>query len=195
MLLFFELHHAQLFLIYHHSNPKRSGNPNYIKKVKDWDTEFVNNIDKHMLIPLINVAPFLQIQPLTDLMIKTVADTLKDMSVTEIREKIKFRMILHLRKTNAFDPSIHGLSIILNFALLPDLLNTHVFQGVSHNLHYQTKTKLNLQKGSSTYQWNKRMLINIIYELYIQILYLCNIIRDTAIKVCDTPFAVVDNLF
>ena len=80
-----------------------------------------------MLIPLINVAPFLQIQPLTDLMIQTVADTLKDMSVTEIREKIKFRMILHLRKTNAFDPSIHGLSIILNFALLPDLLNTHVF--------------------------------------------------------------------
>ena len=74
----------------HDANPN-SSNPDYIKEVKDWDAEFVNNIDKHTFNKLIIVVSFLQIQPLIDLIIQTVVNTLKDMSVEEIREKFKIQ--------------------------------------------------------------------------------------------------------
>lgn len=44
-----------------------------------------------MFILLIHAAFFLKIQLLIDLMIHTVADTLKDMSLEDIREKFKIQ--------------------------------------------------------------------------------------------------------
>ncbi|XP_010920060.1 SKP1-like protein 14 [Elaeis guineensis] len=55
------------------------------KQLMEWDKEFAK-LDRDELFDLINAASFLNTKPLLDLCCQTVADTIKDMSVPDVRD-------------------------------------------------------------------------------------------------------------
>ncbi|KAF8093912.1 hypothetical protein N665_0374s0004 [Sinapis alba] len=54
-------------------------------ELKNWDAEFMKNMDQGMLFDLIMAANYLIIKDLLVLIFKTIADMIKDFSVDEVR--------------------------------------------------------------------------------------------------------------
>ncbi|XP_057866599.2 SKP1-like protein 4 [Cryptomeria japonica] len=69
--------------IRYHLEANKSNRPE--EEVKNWDTQFVN-VDQQILFHLLIAADFLNISNLLDLLLKTVADMMKDLSPKQIRE-------------------------------------------------------------------------------------------------------------
>ncbi|KAF2589760.1 hypothetical protein F2Q70_00038155 [Brassica cretica] len=54
-------------------------------ELKNWDAEFMKNMDQEMLFALIMAANYLNIKDLLDLICQTIADMIKGFSVDEVR--------------------------------------------------------------------------------------------------------------
>ncbi|GLJ19919.1 hypothetical protein SUGI_0360870 [Cryptomeria japonica] len=69
--------------IKYHLEANKSGKPE--EDLKKWDTKFVN-VNERILFELTMAAKFLNVSNLLDLLCKTVADKIKDLSPEQIRE-------------------------------------------------------------------------------------------------------------
>ncbi|XP_057543763.1 uncharacterized protein LOC130823157 [Amaranthus tricolor] len=74
----------------HAQNPN-STDPNYIQQVKNWDQQFVNEIDLNTLFELILAGKSLELPSLLDFTCQTMADMMKGRSMEEIRRNFNIK--------------------------------------------------------------------------------------------------------
>ncbi|GLJ19916.1 hypothetical protein SUGI_0360840 [Cryptomeria japonica] len=74
--------------IRYHLEANKSNKPK--EEVKNWDTQFLS-VNQQILVNLLMAANFLNVSNLFDLLCKTVADKIKDLSPEQIRERFNIK--------------------------------------------------------------------------------------------------------